>query len=83
MLDRVGVVLANLLKELLKVVCGWPHLMLAAVRGSHGAHHDGATYLLVDSAIIIGRGCGLPAALLSPLLAALGALLGILDDIVG
>jgi hypothetical protein len=40
MLDGVGVVQASLLKELLKVVHGWPRLTLAAAHDSCGAHYD-------------------------------------------
>jgi hypothetical protein len=74
---------ANHLKELLKVVRGWPLMSLAAACDSHDAHLDIVACLLVDAAIITDRGCGLLAALLAPLLAALGSLLGILDDDVG
>jgi hypothetical protein len=79
-LDTVGVVRANLLKELLDVVRGRPRLMLATACNSHGAHHAGAIWLLVDATAIIGRGCSLLVTVLAPLLAALGALLNILDD---
>jgi hypothetical protein len=79
-LDGVGVVQANLLKELLDVVRGQSCLTLAASYDSHGARHDGAACLLVNATIIIGRGCGLLAVLLAPLLAAPGALLDILDN---
>jgi hypothetical protein len=79
-LDGVGIVQESFLKELLKVVHGLLCLMLAAVCDGRGACHDGAASLHVDTAIVIGRGCGLLAALLTPLLAALTALLSILDD---
>jgi hypothetical protein len=64
----------SLLKELLKVVHVLSRLTLAVVCDSRGVHHDGAT------TIIVGHGCGLMVALLAPLLATLGALLGFLDD---
>jgi hypothetical protein len=82
-LDRVGKVRANLLKVLLKVVPMQSRLMLAATCDNHGMHHDGVACLLVDVAIIVACGCGLLAVLLVPLLAALGALLDILDDDIG
>jgi hypothetical protein len=65
------------------VVHGWSCLLLAAVCDSHDAHHDGAACLLVDTTVIVSRVCGLFVTLLTPLLATLGALLGILDDNVG
>jgi hypothetical protein len=65
------------------VVHGWPRLMLATAYDCHGVHNNGATCLLVDVIVVIGRGCSLLAVLLAPLLATLGALLGILDDDVG
>jgi hypothetical protein len=82
-LDEVGVVRASLLKDLLEVVHGRPRLMLPAACNSRAMHHDGAACLLVDATIIISHGCGLLAPLLVPLLAALGALLDILDDDIG
>jgi hypothetical protein len=62
------------------VVRGWLRLAIAIVCDSCSAHHDGASCLLVGTTIVIGRGCSLLAALLAPLLAAVDALLGILDD---
>jgi hypothetical protein len=53
---------------------------LVATYDSRGVHHDRAVCLLVDVVIVVGRGCGLLVALLAPLFAAFGALLGILDD---
>jgi hypothetical protein len=82
-LDGVGVVRASLLKELLEVVQGRPRLTLATVCDSHGMHHDGAAYLLVNAIIIIGHCCGFLMVLLETLLAALGSLLSILDDDIG
>jgi hypothetical protein len=82
-LDGVGVVQANLIKELLEVVRGRVRLMLAAECDNHSAHHDGVACVFVDAIVIVGRGCGLLVALLAPLLAALDALLSILDYDVG
>jgi hypothetical protein len=82
-LDGVRVVRASLLLELLKVIRGWPHLTLANTCSGHSAHHAGAACLLVVAAVIAGRECGLLTSLLAPLLAALGTLLGILDDDIG
>jgi hypothetical protein len=79
-LDGVGVVWENLLKELLEVVRGQSRLTLAAAYDSHGANQNGAACLLVDAAVIVGRGCSLLAALFAPLLA---VLLVILDDDIG
>jgi hypothetical protein len=78
--DRVGVVRANLLKELLEVVHGWPRLTLAAAYDSCDTHHNGVACLFVYATAVIGRGCGLLVVLLAPLLA---ALLDIPDDDVG
>jgi hypothetical protein len=57
--------------------------MLAATYDSYRAQHDRAACLLVEATIVVGYGCGLLPAVLSPLLASLGSLLGILDDNVG
>jgi hypothetical protein len=62
------------------VVRGQSHLMLAATYDDRGACHVGATRLIVDAIVLVGRGCGLLMALLAPLLASLGALLDILYD---
>jgi hypothetical protein len=61
------------------VVSGRSRLMLAATCDSHGAHHAGAACLLVDAAVIAGRGCGLLLVLLVPLFATLGTLPDVLD----
>jgi hypothetical protein len=71
------VIQASLLKELLKVLRGWPHLELATARDLHGMLHARAAYLLVDSTIIVGH--GLLVALFAPLIAAHGSLHCILD----
>jgi hypothetical protein len=55
-------------------------LTIVVACDSHGARHDGATCLFADVTVIISRGCGLLAMLLVPLLVALDALLGVLDD---
>jgi hypothetical protein len=49
------VIQASLLKELLKVLRGWPHLELATARDLHGMLHARAAYLLVDGTIIVGH----------------------------
>jgi hypothetical protein len=82
-LDGAGMARASLLKELLKVIYGWPLQTLATVFGSRGAHRDRVACLFPNAAIICSRGCGLLVVLFVPLLAALGALLGVLDDDVG
>jgi hypothetical protein len=82
-LDGVGVVRASLLKELLEVICGRLCLTLVIACGGRNVHHVGATRLLVATAVIIDRVCGLLTALLAPLLVALGTLSDILDDNVG
>jgi hypothetical protein len=81
-LDEVGVVWASLFKELLKVVCGRLRLTHAATCSHRSALHIGAAYLLVD-AVVISDSCGLLTALLAPVPAALGALLGILNGDIG
>jgi hypothetical protein len=82
-LDRVGMLWASVLQELPEVICGRSCMTLATAYSSRGVHHAGAAHLLVAAAVVINRGCGLLTVLLVPLLAALGALLGILDDNVG
>jgi hypothetical protein len=82
-LDGVGVVWASLLKELLEVVYGQPHLQLAAACGSCDAHHARATYLLAIATSIIGHDYSLLNALLANLTAALGTLPDILESGVG
>jgi hypothetical protein len=77
-LDGVGGVRASLLKELVEVVHGWLCLTLAAAYDRRGVLRARAAGLLVDVAKVIGH--GLLAALLVPLLAALGTLLGIRDS---
>jgi hypothetical protein len=72
---------ASLFKELLKVVCGWPPLALAAACNLRSMAHTGATCSLVDAAIVVSR--GLLAALFSNLLATYGTLHGILDGDIG
>jgi hypothetical protein len=79
-LDGVSMVRTSLLKELLKVVHGWSHLMLAAACDGCGTHNAGGTRLIVDAAIVADRNCGLLMALLVPLLATLGTLPDILED---
>jgi hypothetical protein len=49
MLDGVGVVRANLFKEIFEVVCGWLCLTLAAAYDHHGVLHARATCLPVDA----------------------------------
>jgi hypothetical protein len=78
-LDGVGVVWACLFKELLEVVHGWPRLMLATAYDHRSVLHVRAACLLLDVAIIVDRDCGLLAVLLVPPIAALCALLSILD----
>jgi hypothetical protein len=60
------------------VVCGRLCLTLAAAYDRCGVLRAGAAGLLVDVAKVIGH--GFLAALLVPLLAALGTLLGIRDS---
>jgi hypothetical protein len=81
--DGVRVVWASLLEDPLQVVCGRPHLALAAADDSHDAHHTGATYFLAVAIIIVGHGCDRLKTLFTPLLAALDALLGVMDGDVG
>jgi hypothetical protein len=57
--------------------------MLATSCGGRGVHHTRAARLLVVAVVITGHECGLLMVLLAPLFAALGTLLGILDDDVG
>jgi hypothetical protein len=61
------------------MVCGRPRLMLATAHNSHDVHHTRVICSLVVATITIGRGHDLPRLLLAPLLAALGALPGVLD----
>jgi hypothetical protein len=49
MLDGVGVVRANLFKEIFEVVCGWLCLTLVAAYDHHGVLHARATCLPVDA----------------------------------
>jgi hypothetical protein len=49
MLDGVGVVRANLFKEIFEVVCGQLCLTLAAACDRRGVLHARATYLPVDA----------------------------------
>jgi hypothetical protein len=65
------------------VICGRPRLSLAIAYGGRGVNHIRAARLLVVAAIVVDRGCSLQMVLFVPLLAALGALLGILNDDVG
>jgi hypothetical protein len=76
-LDGVGVFRASLFEEFLKVVCGRPCIALAAAQDLRGMPHARAAYSLIDATIIVGR--GLLAVMFVPLLAALGALLGVMD----
>jgi hypothetical protein len=79
LLNKISVVWASLLKELLKVVRGRPHLMLVAACGSHGASRGGAARLLGVADVVTDRGCGLLETLLEPFPTALGVLPGIPD----
>jgi hypothetical protein len=56
------------------VVCGWPHLTLAASCGSRDVHHARTTHLLIVASIIVDHSCGLLKMLRVPLPATLGAL---------
>jgi hypothetical protein len=77
-LDGVGRVRASLFKELVEVVRGRLCLTLAATYDRRGVLCAGAACLLVDVAKVVDH--GLLAALLVPLLAALGTLLDIRDN---
>jgi hypothetical protein len=78
MLDGVCMVWTGLLEESLEVVCRQPHLALAVVCSSHNMTHAGAICFLIIAAVIVHRSCNPQRALLAPLLATLGALLGIM-----
>jgi hypothetical protein len=64
---------ASQFEESIKVVCRQLRLALAPTSG-------GATYFLIVAAVIAGHEHNLLRTLLAPLLATLGALLGIVDD---
>jgi hypothetical protein len=72
-LDGVHVVWAGLFEESIKEVCRQLRLALAPTS-------VGAAYFLIIAAIVVGHGHNPLRTLLAPLLATLGALLGIVDD---
>jgi hypothetical protein len=80
-LDRVCMVWAGLLKESIDVVYRWSHLALDTTPGGHDVLRVRVVYFLVY--VIVSHGCNPLWAPLSPLLAALGNLLGALDDDAG
>jgi hypothetical protein len=82
-LDGVGVVRADLLEELLEVVCGRSCLTLVAACGSRGVHHAGAAHLLVVAGVVASHGSGLLKMLLVPLPTTHGALPGALGSNIG
>jgi hypothetical protein len=81
-LDGVRMFRAGLLEESLKVVCWSPRPALNATPGAHNIHHVRVIYLLII-VIVVSCGCNPIRVLLSPLLAALGVLLGSLDGATG
>jgi hypothetical protein len=82
-LDGVHVVWVGLLEESLEVVHQWPRLALQTMHSSDDTLHAGAINFLVVVIVIVDHDRNSLRALFTPLLAALGAPLGILDGIDG
>jgi hypothetical protein len=82
-LNRVCVVWADLLEESLKVVGRRPGLALATACGSQDVPHVRAACFLVVAVVAVSHYRIPLRMLLAPLLAALGALLGVMDGDVG
>jgi hypothetical protein len=61
------------------VVCRRLRLALATVCGSHDVPHAGATCFLIVATVIVDCGRNPLRMLLAPLIASLGALLGVMD----
>jgi hypothetical protein len=75
---RVG-----LLEESLKVVCGWPRLVLDTAPDGRDVLLVGVVHFLVVVIVVAGRNCKPLRMPLSPLLAAFGIHLGALDGDAG
>jgi hypothetical protein len=78
-MSQSHVVRASLLKKSLEVVCRRPRLALATVHGCRDAPHARAVCFLVIVVIVVSHSHNPIRAPLMPLLATLGAPLGILD----
>jgi hypothetical protein len=81
--NGVRMVGAGLPRESPKVICGQPHLTLIAMCSSYNAPRVGAAHLPAIVVVVVGRGRGPMRMLLMPLLAALSAILGAMDDNIG
>jgi hypothetical protein len=81
-LDYVCMLRACLLKKSLEVVCWWPCLALATACSSRDVLHVGVIHFLFII-VVVGHGSNPLRVPLSPLLAALGILLGALDGDAG
>jgi hypothetical protein len=82
-LDGARIVQVDLLAESLEVVCRRPHLAIATACDSRNMPQVRAICFLIVVIIIVSHKTNSLRTLLAPLLAALGALLGIMDGDVG